>query len=66
MLCIELLVYLIVVSWFIGRVLYRTCSSSCGCGDLCTNLPFQKLPGCKLKAVKVKINCSIIEFINLA
>lgn len=36
------------------RMLFMTCSSNCGCGDSCTNLPFQKLPGSKMKAVKVK------------
>lgn len=35
-------------------MLFTSCSSSCGCGDLCTNLPFQKLPGCKLRAVKTE------------
>ncbi|KAG0578310.1 hypothetical protein KC19_4G013600 [Ceratodon purpureus] len=35
-------------------ILFSTCSGSCGCGDACTNLPFQKLPGCKMKAVKTE------------
>ncbi|XP_024374439.1 histone-lysine N-methyltransferase ASHH3 isoform X2 [Physcomitrium patens] len=35
-------------------MLFMTCSSNCGCGDSCTNLPFQKLPGSKMKAVKTE------------
>lgn len=52
----SMLVLNFLVSWSHGRMLFTSCSSSCGCGDLCTNLPFQKLSGCKLKAVKVKYN----------
>ena len=46
-----------------GRMLFTRCSSSCGCGDLCTNLPFQKLPGCKLKVVQVKFT-TFFEFLD--
>jgi SET domain-containing protein len=35
-------------------MLFTSCSASCGCGGLCTNLPFHKRPVCKLKVVKTE------------
>ncbi|KAJ7562945.1 hypothetical protein O6H91_03G089700 [Diphasiastrum complanatum] len=38
----------------ICRACRSCCSASCGCGDTCVNLPFQKRPGRKLKVVKTE------------
>ncbi|GBG86447.1 hypothetical protein CBR_g41442 [Chara braunii] len=38
----------------ICRMLFTGCSKNCGCGEKCTNLPFHKLKGRKIRPVKTE------------